>query len=154
LRKSRGIGGFAGTLSMDTLTPEQRSKRMAAIRGTNTKPELAVRRALHRAGYRYRLHEGRLPGRPDLVFASRRKVIFVHGCFWHQHKGCRTSHIPKSRTAYWAEKLDANAARDSRNIAALKASGWSVLVLWECQTKRLEVLVAEATAFLGPARLD
>lgn len=139
---------------MDTLSPEQRSARMKLIRSVDTKPEMAVRRALHRAGYRFRLHEKRLPGRPDLVFRGRRKVVFVHGCFWHQHAGCPACHIPKSRSGYWAEKLQRNAARDQERQAALEADGWSVLVVWECEARRVHRILPSLCEFLGPARLD
>jgi DNA mismatch endonuclease, patch repair protein len=117
---------------VDTLTPEQRSARMSAILGSNTKPEMAVRRLLHGLGYRFKLHDRRLPGTPDIVFRGRRKVVFVHGCFWHRHEGCRISHLPKSRQAYWEEKLARNVARDERQRLALEEEGWRVHVVWEC----------------------
>lgn len=107
---------------------------MAGIRGRNTKPELAVRQFLHRAGLRYRLHDRRLPGRPDLVFPKHRVVVEVRGCFWHQHPGCRFAYMPKSNQRFWAAKLAANVARDQMNAAALKALGWRVIVVWECET--------------------
>lgn len=126
---------------MDTLTPRQRSARMALVRGRDTKPELLVRRLVHRLGYRYRLHRRDLPGTPDLVFAGRSKVIFVHGCFWHRHEGCVLARLPKSRRGFWVPKLTANAERDARNARALRRLGWRVLTVWECQardTPRLE----------------
>lgn len=126
---------------MDTLTPRQRSARMALVKGKNTKPELLVRRLVHRLGYRYRLHRRDLPGTPDLVFAGRGKVIFVHGCFWHRHEGCALARLPKSRRGFWVPKLTANAERDARNSRALRRLGWRVLTVWECQardTPRLE----------------
>lgn len=108
---------------------------MALVRGTNTKVELRVRRAFHRAGLRYRLHKRNLPGKPDIVFKTRNLVVFVHGCFWHRHSSpfCRLSRLPKSRLEFWQTKLDGNAGRDLRNIAALKAQGWQVMVIWECE---------------------
>jgi DNA mismatch endonuclease (patch repair protein) len=117
---------------MDTLTPQQRSERMSRVRGRDTKPELVVRRLVHSMGYRYRLHRRDLPGRPDLVFPSRLKVIFVHGCFWHRHPGCRLARLPKSRTDFWVAKLEGNRQRDIANQERLKADGWGVLVVWEC----------------------
>ena len=120
---------------MDTLTPEQRSKRMSRVRARDTKPELIVRGLLHSRGYRYRLHDKRLPRKPDLVFAGRRKLIFVHGCFWHRHGECALARMPKSRIDFWRPKLEANQARDQLNIARLEEMGWRVLVIWECELK-------------------
>src|SRR5271163_4332047 len=117
----------------DNRTPEQRSATMRAVRGKNTTPELLVRKALHRLGYRYALHRRDLPGSPDLVFAGRRKVIFVHGCFWHGHS-CRAGrNTPKSHGSYWDAKLGKNKQRDRLNFLRLKHDGWSVLKVWECQ---------------------
>lgn len=118
---------------VDTITKEERSRIMGLVRNKDTRPEMVVRRLIHSMGFRYRLHQGGLPGRPDLVFAGRRKVIFVNGCFWHRHEGCSLARIPKSRTEFWTAKLSANRERDERNIAALRALGWDVMVLWECQ---------------------
>jgi len=142
--------------SLDTLTARQRSERMSRIRSTDTKPELRVRRLVHGLGYRYRLHAKDLPGRPDLVFRARRKVIFVHGCFWHRHEGCPRNRIPKSpeRRAFWRDKLDANALRDRKNEAALRDMGWRVLVVWECETKDLDRLADGIRVFLGQRRVD
>lgn len=137
---------------MDTLTPPQRSARMALIRGKDTKPEMIVRRVLHGLGYRYRLHRRDLPGAPDLVFPARRMILFVHGCFWHGHEGCRIAHKPESRSDYWAEKFDRNKARDLRNEEALRQAGWEVLTVWECETKDLSVLEDRLTTHLGPPR--
>jgi DNA mismatch endonuclease (patch repair protein) len=108
---------------------------MARVRGRDTKPEIEVRRLLHRMGYRYRLHRGHLPGKPDVVFGKRKKVIFVHGCFWHRHPdpACRLARLPKSRLDFWKPKLEANAERDVQNQEALKRLGWTVLVVWECE---------------------
>ena len=122
---------------MDKLTPARRSENMRRIKSKNMKPELAVRRLVHKLGYRYRLHRKDLPGNPDLVFSSKRKVIFVNGCFWHGHdlEGCRDGRRPKSNTGYWNTKLARNKERDAKNIAALEASGWAVLTIWECDIK-------------------
>lgn len=137
----------------DTLTPEERSALMARIRGVDTKPELAVRRALHAQGYRYRLHVRGLPGRPDLVFAKRQAAVFVHGCFWHRH-GCRRTTFPKSRQDYWQSKFDANMARDRRNEEALSGDGWRIFVAWECEIEKDTTLMERLVAFLGPPRMD
>jgi DNA mismatch endonuclease (patch repair protein) len=106
---------------------------MSRIRGRDTAPELALRRALHRRGLRYRLHDAKLPGRPDIVFPSRRAVVFVHGCFWHRHDGCRIATTPKSNTAFWQAKFDRNVERDLRNCERLGELGWTVIVVWECE---------------------
>lgn len=135
----------------DTRSPEQRRRIMQAVKSKDTTPEWIVRRLLHRLGYRYRLHVRTLPGKPDLVFPSRRKIVFVHGCFWHGH-GCRIGQPPKSRLDYWLPKLDANKARDERKQAQLEAQGWSVLVIWQCETKDPDVLEARLRQFLGEPR--
>ena len=127
----------------DTLTPEQRSKLMSRIRSRDTMPEMAVRRLVHRMGYRYRLHRRDLPGAPDLVFGPRRKVIFVHGCFWHLHQGCPQARMPKSRVDFWGPKLEGNRLRDQRNQAELERLGWEVLVIWECEVKGQEQSLPE-----------
>ena len=122
---------------VDKLTPEHRSINMSRIRSKDMKPELAVRRMVHAMGFRYRLHDTRLPGRPDLVFSSKSKVIFVHGCFWHQHSEsmCRHGRRPKSNTGYWIKKLRRNVERDAQHVTALEEAGWQVLVVWECAVK-------------------
>ena len=125
-----------------------RSANMRAIRSKDMRPELAVRKLVHKMGYRFRLHRKELPGKPDLVFASRRKVIFVHGCFWHSHQGCKTAHRPKSNLAYWEPKLLRNRDRDSKSIEDLKEDGWKVLVVWECETKGEAQLKGRLHAFL------
>ena len=125
---------------------------MSAIRSTGMKPEMLVRSLVHRMGYRYRLHAKDLPGKPDLVFRPRKKVIFVHGCFWHQHPklSCKDGRPPKSNTGYWGPKLARNVERDADHLKALKASGWRVLVLWECDVlKGSRVLERRIRAFLG-----
>jgi len=117
----------------DTAGRVSRSENMRRIHGKNTVPELTVRRLLYRLGYRYRLHRSDLPGKPDIVFAKRRKVIFVHGCFWHAHS-CRKAHQPQTNQSYWTPKLERNVERDLKNEAALSSLGWESLVVWECQT--------------------
>lgn len=134
----------------DVLTREQRRRCMAAIGGKDTKPELLVRRLAHAMGYRYRLHRKDLPGKPDLVFPSRRMVIFVHGCFWHQHQGCSFATRPATRADFWAEKLDGNRARDKRVCRELTRLGWRSLVIWECQAGDPDWLHDRLVSFLDP----
>lgn len=126
---------------------------MSQIRSTDTKPEMIVRRLVYSLGYRYRLHgKGtKLPGRPDLIFKSRRKIVFVHGCYWHLHDdpSCKRGNRPKSRKHYWGPKLEGNRARDIRNKLALEEAGWSVMVIWECETKDTEALKHKIVDFLG-----
>lgn len=121
---------------------------MRAIRSKDTAPEMVVRRLLHGMGYRYRLHRRDLPGKPDIVFGSRRKAIFVHGCFWHQHSGCREGRPPRSNAEYWEPKLARNRTRDEEHLQALTKLGWRVLVLWECEVTDLETLNNRLKAFL------
>lgn len=123
--------------SMDTLSPEARSRLMSRIRGKDTKPELIVRSMLHQMGYRFRIHRKNLPGRPDIVLPRHGKVVLVHGCFWHGHL-CKIAPGPKSNTAYWPPKIEANRARDERNRAALIDLGWEALELWECEIRDLQ----------------
>jgi DNA mismatch endonuclease, patch repair protein len=132
----------------DRLTQAARSALMATIRGRDTGPELAVRRALRSLGVGYRLHVKGLPGRPDIVMKGRRAIIFVHGCFWHRH-GCRAASTPKSRQDYWQPKFAANVARDQRNQQLLHDSGWTVLVIWECETKDAAGLADRLDGWLG-----
>jgi DNA mismatch endonuclease, patch repair protein len=122
-------------------TSPERSAQMARVRGRDTKPEMRVRRALHAAGLRYRLHAKGLPGRPDLIFPSRRAVVFVHGCFWHRHPdpACKLARLPKSKLDFWLPKLEGNRARDERVRAQLEGLGWRVVEVWECQTKHEEL---------------
>lgn len=124
---------------------------MSRVRGRDTKPEMLVRRLAHGMGYRYRLHRRDLPGSPDLVFPSRQKVIFVHGCFWHRHldPDCKLARLPKSKLDFWGPKLETNRERDERNLALLAELGWDVLIIWECQTKNREELKARIGEFLG-----
>ena len=132
----------------DKISPERRSENMRRIRSRDMKPEMAVRRLAHGMGYRYRLHRRDLPGKPDLVFGPRRAVIFVHGCFWHQHD-CRHAHSPKSNSGYWGGKLRRNVERDAEVRARLESDGWRVLVIWECETRDAEALRATLADFLG-----
>jgi DNA mismatch endonuclease (patch repair protein) len=124
---------------------------MRRIKSSNTQPEMVVRRLVHANGYRYRLHAAKLPGKPDLVFASRKKAIFVHGCFWHQHERCASGHVPRSNGSYWAPKLERNVRRDQNNVAMLADAGWQVLVVWECEIEAWTEaqLLARIRAFLG-----
>lgn len=117
-----------------------RSAQMALVRSRDTKPEMRVRKVLHAAGLRYRLHDRHLPGAPDIVFRSRRIVVFVHGCFWHRHPGCAAARLPKSRREFWEPKLAGNVERDKRTQAELEVQGWTVLVIWECETKSADML--------------
>jgi DNA mismatch endonuclease (patch repair protein) len=125
-----------------------RSKIMSSVASKNTGPEMIVRRLIFAAGFRYRLHPTTLPGRPDIAFPGRRKVIFVHGCFWHQHRNCSLGKLPKSNLSYWAPKLEGNVTRDRRNIAALKKAGWEVLVIWQCELRNLEKVETKIVRFL------
>ena len=134
---------------MDRLTPEERSRLMSRIRSRDTKPEMAVRRLIHAMGFRYRLHRRDLPGCPDLVFPRHRKIVLVHGCFWHSHAGCRAGRVPSSNADFWLPKLRRNTERDAANEEALRGLGWSVLVLWECQTRKAPELEERLAAFLG-----
>lgn len=133
---------------MDILGPEQRSVLMSRIRGKDTKPEMSVRRIAHGLGYRFRIHRRDLPGSPDMVFPRLRKIIFVHGCYWHQHRGCRYAYLPKSNTEFWKRKFDANVARDNSSVAKLEKLGWEVLIVWECETKDQDKLLYRLAAYL------
>lgn len=137
---------------MDTLTEAQRSERMSRIRSKNTAPELAVRQALFALGYRYQLHRKDLPGKPDLVFPSRKKIVFVHGCFWHAHGGCKVANLPKSRTEFWQAKFQRNIERDKVNEKALRRMGWSTLTVWECEISRNDGYLRKVRGYLGPTR--
>ncbi|HAW5562057.1 TPA: DNA mismatch endonuclease Vsr [Salmonella enterica] len=133
---------------MDTVTPAKRSFVMSRVKGKDTKPELIVRRLVYHAGFRYRLCDPRLPGKPDLVFWGKRKAIFVHGCFWHGHKGCRRNRMPKSNQEYWFAKLERNKSRDSMSLSKLHEMGWRTLVVWECELKETDTLLEKLKAFL------
>ena len=132
----------------DTIDAARRSRNMSRIRGQHTKPEMEVRRLLHRMGYRYRLHRKDLPGKPDIVFGSRRKVIFVHGCFWHGHSCKRGSRLPKSNVEYWQRKIARNVERHSDQIDELTTAGWAGLTLWECELADMEAIARRLNAFL------
>ena len=133
---------------MDRITPSKRSENMRRIKSAGMKPELLVRKLVHKLGGRFRLHRHDLPGRPDLVFPSRRKIIFVHGCFWHQHAGCQLAHRPRSNLEYWEKKLARNVARDEQNVRELKRQGWRVLIVWECETRNVVGLRKKLKRFL------
>lgn len=134
---------------VDVVDPATRSRMMAGIRGKNTKPELLVRKYLHGRGLRFRLHVKTLPGKPDIVLPKYRAVVFVHGCFWHQHPGCKFAYLPCSRPDFWIKKLSLNAARDKDKANALLKAGWRVFTVWECElqkgTVRMEALYNEIT---------
>jgi len=140
----------------DRLSRERRSWNMSRIRGRDTGPELLVRSALHRAGYRFRLHRKDLPGRPDVVLPKYRTIVFVHGCFWHRHAGCRLAYTPKSRAAFWNAKFEANVERDRRNARELHRLGWKVVTVWECEADRperwLRRMPGQSTASRRPKR--
>jgi len=132
----------------DVHTPERRSFNMSRIRGRNTKPEMVVRSMVHSMGYRYRLHRSDLPGKPDLVFPRHRKIIFVHGCFWHMHDCPYGRVVPKTRTEFWQNKRLGNVERDRKNLAALEQDGWLVLTIWECWTRTPNLLFQTIDDFL------
>ena len=125
---------------------------MSRVRGKHTKPELAVRRLLHGLGYRFRLHRRDLPGSPDIVFPSRRVVVFVHGCFWHRHEGCRRTTDPKTRGDFWQAKFARNVRRDADNQTLLEAAGWKVVIVWECETTKPDVVSRRLVGEIGEAR--
>ncbi|MGH9513070.1 MAG: very short patch repair endonuclease [Terriglobales bacterium] len=134
---------------VDNLSSELRSANMRAVRSRDTRPEKLVRRISHRMGYRFRLHASTLPGRPDLVFPSRHKAIFVHGCFWHRHPCKHGSQRPKTNAAFWTMKIDGNVERDAENFKRLRKAGWRSLVVWECETKQPEKLASRIRRFLA-----
>ncbi|MEW5983981.1 MAG: very short patch repair endonuclease [Acidobacteriota bacterium] len=133
---------------MDTLSRQERSVRMSLIRSGDTKPERLLRSALHRAGFRFRLHDRALPGTPDIVFPKLRRVVFVHGCFWHSHRCQGPSRRPKTNPRYWLPKLEANKRRDARNMRRIRSLGWRALTIWECELRAVDKAVAKATRFL------
>lgn len=138
----------------DAAITEGTRRSMRANRAKNTRPEVAVRRLLHRLGYRFRLHDRTLPGTPDLVFSKRRAVVQVHGCFWHQHPGCQHATMPRARADYWGPKLARNAARDQANAVRLGALGWRLEIVWECELRDEAALAARLARFLGPPKVD
>ncbi|MDZ5698646.1 DNA mismatch endonuclease Vsr [Chelativorans sp. M5D2P16] len=138
--------------AMDIVSQEKRSAMMARVRGKDTQPELRVRRVAHALGFRHRLHRRDLPGSPDLVFPRLRKVILVHGCYWHRHRNCRFAYTPKSNTEFWERKFRANQERDRRALSELTELGWDTLVIWECETEDLEHLRERVASHLGGVR--
>lgn len=144
---------FKGRRPFDNV-PEARRRIMQKIGNRDTGPERQVRSMLHHAGYRFRKHGRRLPGQPDILFTARRKAIFIHGCFWHHHVGCKGATLPKTRTDYWRRKLDRTMSRDEQNTRSLRAQGWDVLVIWECEMQRgLAEVKQKLEDFLGPVRV-
>ena len=135
-------------LCMDTLNRHERSLRMSLIRGKDTKPETLVRKIVRAAGYKCRLNVATLPGKPDLVFPCMKKIIFVHGCFWHRHPNCSLARLPKSKLGFWLPKLTENRHRDIRNVRRLRRAGWQVKLVWECQLKKRTVLEKAIRRFL------
>ena len=133
----------------DQFSPNERSRIMARVKSKNTHPERVVRSLLHKAGFRFRLHRDDLPGKPDIVFPSRKKAIFVHGCFWHSHTCRHGSHAPASNTEYWSKKLAANKVRDISNLDALIARGWTPLIVWECEIRHPDDLLARLVSELN-----
>ena len=133
---------------MDTLTAAERSERMSRVRSKDTKPEMLVRSVVHGMGYRYKLHAGKLPGKPDLVFPRLGKVIFIHGCFWHRHGTCKNTRWPKSKMVFWGPKLEENHRRDVTIQRKLRRLGWRVMVVWECRLKHLEAVTDKIQRFL------
>lgn len=134
---------------MDTLTEERRSWNMSRIRSRDTKPERTVRSMLHKMGYRFRLHVSSLPGTPDLVMSKYKTVIFVHGCFWHRHPGCKFAYIPKTRTEFWMNKFRSNVLCDEDSARKLADLGWRVMVIWECELSDIDALKEKVCAFLA-----
>jgi len=134
---------------MDNVDKATRSRMMSCIRGKDTKPELVVRSLAHRLGFRFRLHRRDLPGSPDMVFPARKKVVFVHGCYWHRHPGCRLAYIPKSNVEFWSQKFEGNVIRDANALASLKERGWDPLVIWECESADLDNVAIRLSEHLG-----
>lgn len=145
---------YNGVAMADIVDKATRSRMMKNIRGKNTKPELVVRRFLHGEGFRYRLHNRQLPGKPDLVLPKYHAVIFVHGCFWHRHKNCRLSYSPKSREAFWQEKFRQNVTRDAKAVDSLLESGWRVMTVWECGLRDSELREAGLDGVVAWLRSD
>jgi len=134
----------------DTFTPKARSEIMRRVKSRDTTPEKLVRSSLHSIGYRFRLHRKDLPGKPDIVFPSRKKVVFVHGCFWHSHSGCKRARVPTDNRDYWEQKLARNRDRDQENQKKLLDLGWSFKIVWECETKDMALTLKRLKRFLGP----
>jgi len=136
------------------VTLPERSRIMRAVKSKDTKPERLVRSLLHQRGYRYRLHRADLPGRPDLAFPARKKVVFVNGCYWHGHDCRRGARQPKANAEYWREKISRNRERDAANMDALNRLGWSAIVVWECELRAPDIAIERLLAFLGHPRFD
>ncbi len=136
----------------DIFSPEKRSAIMSRIKSKDSKPELIVRKLTHSMGFRYRLHGKNLPGNPDLVFPKYKKVIFVHGCFWHGHEGCKRATLPSTNVEFWKKKISGNVVRDKNNYEKIKSIGWNYLIIWQCETKKslLEGLANKIILFLKP----
>ncbi|MFP4546918.1 MAG: very short patch repair endonuclease [Fidelibacterota bacterium] len=134
---------------MDVFSKDKRSEIMSNISDSNTKPEIIVRSILHKMGYRFRLHKKNLPGKPDIVLPKHRKIIFVHGCFWHSHENCRRSKRPSTNTKFWSKKLDSNKKRDKKILKQLKDIGWKVLIVWTCEINKIENLKNKLKMFLN-----
>jgi len=147
--RSSGFKEKIESTMMDVVSPKRRSEIMSRIRGKNTTPELIVRKLVYSMGYRYRLHYAKLPGKPDLVFPGRKKVIFVHGCFWHGHEGCPKGKLPKTKLDYWGPKLEENKQRDISKQDKLKELGWQILIIWQCELKNPEKLKSNIHDFLN-----
>jgi DNA mismatch endonuclease (patch repair protein) len=144
------FSGFrTGVQVADHVDPAKRSEIMRAVGSRDTKPELLVRKMIHRAGFRYRLHSKSLPGTPDIVFPGLRRVIFVHGCYWHGHSGCRKAALPKSRVEFWNAKIAANRVRDENAMMQLRQGGWAPIVVWQCELRDPEEVLRRVTRFLG-----
>lgn len=139
---------------MDSVSPEKRSWVMAQVKGRDTKPEKAVRSLLHRMGYRFRLQRAGLPGKPDIVLPKFKTALFVHGCFWHRHPGCKRATTPASNTAYWDKKFARTVARDAKSQKELEVLGWRVLIVWECELKNLPALQARLFDYFNLLRFD
>ena len=133
---------------------DQRSRNMSAIKSKNTKPEIAVRKMLHALGYRFRLHRKDLPGSPDIVLPKYKTVIFVHGCFWHRHENCKYASTPKTRKEFWENKFNENMKRDKNNFKELKKLNWNLLVIWECETKNINLLIKKVSSKIGNIQLS
>ena len=133
---------------------DQRSRNMAAIKSKNTKPEIAVRKMLHALGYRFRLHRKDLPGSPDIVLPKYKTVIFVHGCFWHRHENCKYASTPKTRKEFWENKFNENMKRDKNNFKELKKLNWNLLVIWECETKNINLLIKKFSSKIANIQLS
>ena len=139
---------------VDFLSPVERSKRMSRIRSSNTAPEVALRRGLHALGLRFRLHRKDLPGKPDIVLTRYRTVVFVHGCFWHRHNGCKIATTPKSNTEFWIHKFESNVARDIQSRASLEVMGWKVITVWECELASTQMTASAARRVAGEILAD